>query len=199
MKYKLSQENKIVIASHNPGKVKEISELFSPYDIIPISAKSLDLLEPEEDGTSFSENALIKARSASKLSKIVSISDDSGLCVRALNDEPGIFSARWAGPKKNFRKAIKKIEEKIKEKNDLHAYFVCGLGLVWPDGYEEYYEGTIQGTLKFPPTGNNGFGYDPIFCPIGYDLTFGQLPNDQKEKISHRSIAFKKLQSVHFF
>ena len=108
MKHKLSQENKIVIASHNPGKVKEISELFSPYDIIPVSAKSLDLLEPEEDGTSFSENALIKARSASKLSGIVSISDDSGLCVRALNDEPGIFSARWAGPNKDFRKAIKK-------------------------------------------------------------------------------------------
>lgn len=188
---------KLLIASHNTGKVREFDDLLKPYEIQCISAKSLNLPEPEEDGQTFEENAKIKALSACMLSKQVSISDDSGLCVTALDGKPGIYSARWAGPEKNFLKAAEKIQEELYEKKDYSAKFVCALTLAWPDMYYESFVGEIYGKLTFPPKGDKGFGYDPIFIPTGYNETFGQMDIRKKESISHRSVAFNKLIKAH--
>ncbi len=186
-------KSKLIIASHNEGKVNEISQLLKPFDITCVSAGEMGLPEPEENGSTFEENSRIKALSATSLSQQVSLSDDSGLCVNALGGEPGVLSARWAGSDKNFVKASELIKEKLLNKDDYRAKFVCVLTLAWPDMYSETFRGEVSGKLTFPPKGNNGFGYDPIFIPDGYNKTFGEMNNEIKDTISHRALAFSKL------
>ena len=192
MKKKIDNE-KIIIASHNEGKVSEIKDLLKNYNLNIISSSELGIDEPEENGSSFEENALIKSSTTSKLSKTISISDDSGLCVNSLNGDPGIYSARWAGPDKDFLYAANKINKSLieKESKDLSAYFICVLAVSWPDGDYKTFKGRVDGTLTFPPRGNNGFGYDPIFIPKGYESTFGEMEPKYKHSISHRNKAFE--------
>ena len=192
MKKKIDNE-KIIIASHNEGKVSEIKDLLKNYNLNIISSSELGIDEPEENGSSFEENALIKSSTTSKLSKTISISDDSGLCVNSLNGDPGIYSARWAGPNKDFLYAANKINKSLieKESKDLSAYFICVLAVSWPDGDYKTFKGRVDGTLTFPPRGNNGFGYDPIFIPKGYESTFGEMEPKYKHSISHRNKAFE--------
>jgi XTP/dITP diphosphohydrolase len=184
---------KLVIASHNPGKVREIGELLAPFGAEVVSAGELNLDEPEETGTSFAENAELKALAAATASGLPCLADDSGLAVEALNGSPGIFSARWAGPGKDFVHAMAKVQEQIGNDPDRSARFVCALTLAWPDGHVETFEGEVRGTLVWPTRGNRGFGYDPMFLPEGRDLTFGEMDPDAKHAISHRADAFKKL------
>lgn len=184
-------ENKLVVASHNPGKVREISDLLKPYGLSLISAADLNLPEPEETGTTFVENAVIKALACSRVSGLPAISDDSGLVIPALDDAPGIYSARWAGPGKDFKLAMKKVMDKLKGK-DQSAYFYCALAIAWPDGHVEIFEGRVDGALTWPMRGDKGFGYDPIFIPAGHDITFGEMEPVKKHAISHRANAFRK-------
>ena len=194
MKKKIDNE-KIIIASHNEGKVSEIKDLLKNYNLKIMSSSELGIDEPEENGSSFEENALIKSSTTSKLSKTISISDDSGLCVNSLNGDPGIYSARWAGPDKDFLYAANDINKSLIEKKskDLSAYFICVLAVSWPDGDYKTFKGRVDGTLTFPPRGNNGFGYDPIFIPKGYESTFGEMEPKYKHSISHRNKAFELL------
>ena len=190
----------IVIASHNDGKVEEIRGLLKKYKFKIFSLKKFSHIEPKENGKTFIENSVIKAVSALKISGLPSISDDSGLCIPALNNDPGIYSARWAGKGKNFDLAAKKIEKKLFEKYRnkqklFKAFFCCALSIALPDGTIKSFEGKVFGTLQFPPKGENGFGYDPIFIPKGYKKTFGEMKYSFKERISHRQKAFKKLQN----
>ena len=190
----------IVIASHNDGKVDEIRGLLKKYNFKIFSLKKFSHIEPKENGKTFIENSVIKAVSALKITGLPSISDDSGLCIPALNNDPGIYSARWAGKGKNFDLAAKKIEKKLFEKYRnkqklFKAFFCCALTIALPDGTIKSFEGKVFGTLQFPPKGENGFGYDPIFIPKGYKKTFGEMKYSFKEKISHRQKAFKKLQN----
>lgn len=187
---------KLVIASHNEGKVREIRELLAPYGVDPVSAGSLGLPEPEEIGTTFIANAELKARSAADLSGLPALADDSGLCVEALGGEPGIFSARWAGPDKDFRLAMQLVEDnlgRIGPDAGRDAHFICALSLCWPDGHVENFEGRVDGTLVWPPRGDKGFGYDPMFQPWHHDLTFGEMDPAAKHAMSHRADAFRKL------
>jgi len=190
----------IVIASHNDGKVDEIRGLLKKYNFKIFSLKKFSHIEPKENGKTFIENSVIKAVSALKITGLPSISDDSGLCIPALNNDPGIYSARWAGTGKNFDLAAKKIEKKLFEKYRnkqklFKAFFCCALTIALPDGTIKSFEGKVFGTLQFPPKGENGFGYDPIFIPKGYKKTFGEMKYSFKERISHRQKAFKKLQN----
>jgi len=190
----------IVIASHNDGKVDEIRGLLKKYKFKIFSLKKFSHIEPKENGKTFIENSVIKAVSALKITGLPSISDDSGLCIPALNNDPGIYSARWAGKGKNFDLAAKKIEKKLFEKyrnkqKIFKAFFCCALSIALPDGTIKSFEGKVFGTLQFPPKGENGFGYDPIFIPKGYKKTFGEMKYSFKERISHRQKAFKKLQN----
>ena len=189
---------KLVLASHNPGKASELAELMSPFGLEIMSAGALDLPEPEETGDTFAANAEIKARAAAEAAKLPAIADDSGLCVDALRGEPGIYSARWAGADKDFAAAIRKVEERLAAKGapaagDRHAYFVSALSVAWPDGHIETFEGRVDGTLTFPPRGNKGFGYDPIFIPDGFSQTFGEMEPEMKHALSHRARAFRRL------
>ena len=188
----------IVIASHNDGKVEEIRGLLKKYKFKIFSLKKFSHIEPKENGKTFIENSVIKAVSALKITGLPSISDDSGLCIPALNNDPGIYSARWAGKGKNFDLAAKKIEKKLFEKYGnkqklFKAFFCCALTIALPDGTIKSFEGKVFGTLQFPPKGDNGFGYDPIFIPRRYKKTFGEMKYSFKERISHRQKAFKKL------
>ena len=184
--------HKLIIASHNQGKVSEIKELLSRYEVDVSSSENFGMKEPEENGDSFEENALIKASETANFCGQIALSDDSGLCVDDLDGDPGIFSARWAGPKKDFLKASKDIEKKLIEigSSNYSAYFICVLAVCWPDGESRIFKGKINGNLNFPPKGNLGFGYDPIFIPRNYDITFGEMDPIIKHKISHRSVAF---------
>jgi XTP/dITP diphosphohydrolase len=188
---------KLVIASHNQGKVREITELLAPYGIEPVSAAELDLPEPEETGNTFVDNAELKARLAADLSGLPALADDSGLCVDALAGAPGIYSARWAGETKDFALAMERVREEVLAKGPdagHDAHFICALAVAWPDdGQCEIFEGRIDGTLNWPPRGDNGFGYDPIFTPIGHDRTFGEMQPAEKYAIDHRAVAFAKL------
>jgi len=186
---------KLVIASHNAGKVREIRELLGPYGIEPVSAADLDLPEPEETGTTFVANAELKALQAADLSGLPALADDSGLCVDALRGDPGIFSARWAGPDKDFGVAMRLVEERLGAIDDAprDAHFVCALALAWPDGHVEWFEGRVDGTLVWPPRGQNGFGYDPMFLPDGETLTFGEMAPEAKTPLTHRAAAFRQL------
>lgn len=187
---------KLVIASHNEGKVREIRELLAPYGIEPVSAGSLGLPEPDETGTTFVANAELKARSATDLSGLPALADDSGLCVEALGGEPGIFSARWAGEAKDFGLAMQLVEDnlgRVGPHAGRDAHFVCALSLCWPDGHVENFEGRVDGTLVWPPRGDKGFGYDPMFQPWHHDVTFGEMDPAAKHAMSHRADAFRKL------
>jgi XTP/dITP diphosphohydrolase len=194
-------EHRLVIASHNPGKVREIAALLAPYGVEVTAAGGLGLPEPEETGATFAENAAIKARAAAEGSGLPALADDSGLVVEALGGEPGIHSARWAGPDRDFRVAMEKVEAALAGKPDRRAHFVCALALAWPDGGPddaldggiEIFEGRVDGALVWPPRGERGFGYDPIFVPEGYDVTFGEMDPEKKHAISHRADAFGKL------
>lgn len=192
---KLSHAGKLLIASHNAGKVKEIADLLRAFPVEVLSAAALHLSEPEETGGSFLANAELKARAAATASGVVSLSDDSGLCVAALSGAPGIYSARWAGPDKDFSVAMQRVEQELERSGSLdrRACFVCALSLCWPDGHCESFTGEVHGQLVFPPRGAKGFGYDPIFLPDGYDVTFGEMDPGAKHAISHRAIAFKKM------
>ncbi len=188
---------KIAIASHNPGKVAEIAALLAPFGADIVSAADLGLSEPEETGDTFVANAELKARAAAIAARIPALADDSGLEVKALGGEPGIHSARWAGPEKDFAAAMGRVEDALKDKDDRRARFVCALALCWPDGHLEVFEGFVSGTLVWPPRGDKGFGYDPIFVATkaagGMDVTFGEMAAEDKHQISHRADAFRKL------
>ena len=194
---------RLVIASHNQGKVKEIRALLAPYGIEPVSAGDLGLPEPEETGTTFAENALLKARASAEGSGIVSLADDSGLCVAALGGAPGVYTADWAErqpyegpPGRDWYMAMGKVEGKLAElgpEADRSAYFICTLALVWPDGETALFEGRAHGHLTWPPRGTMGFGYDPVFVPTGRSETFAEIAPDQKHAISHRADAFARL------
>jgi XTP/dITP diphosphohydrolase len=192
---------KLVIASHNEGKVREIAALLDGHGLEPVSAASLDLPEPEETGTSFIANAELKARQAADLSGLPALADDSGLCVEALGGEPGIFSARWAGPKKDFGDAMRLVEQKLEQAGPdagRDAHFICALALAWPDGHVESFEGRVDGVLVWPPRGDHGFGYDPVFQPIGREQTFGEMDAGAKHAMSHRADAFAQLVAAVF-
>lgn len=186
---------KLVIASHNAGKVREIRALLGPHGIEPVSAADLDLPEPEETGTTFVANAELKAMQAADLSGLPALADDSGLCVEALGGDPGIFSARWAGPDKDFGLAMRLVEDKLAAIDGAprDAHFVCALALAWPDGHVEWFEGRVDGTLVWPPRGGHGFGYDPMFVPDGETLTFGEMAPEAKTPLTHRAAAFRQL------
>lgn len=191
---RLAPGTKLVVASHNAGKVREIEELLAPYGLKVLGAAALRIPEPEETGSTFAENAVLKAEAAMKASGLPALSDDSGLCVAALNGAPGIYSARWAGPKKDFRVAMKRVEDEMAggSNPDKRAYFVCALALAAPGAETEVFEGRVYGALTFPPRGDRGFGYDPIFIPEGYRFTFGEMDAKAKHDISHRARAFEK-------
>jgi XTP/dITP diphosphohydrolase len=186
---------RLVIASHNPGKVREIGELLAPFRIDVTSAFQHGVPEPDETGTTFRANAELKARAVAEATGLPSLADDSGLAVHALGGEPGIHSARWAGPDKDFALAMKKVEEALAAKgmSDRGAHFVCALALAWPDGHVEHFEGRVDGTLVWPPRGAHGFGYDPMFLPDGHALTFGEMEPARKHDMSHRARAFADL------
>jgi XTP/dITP diphosphohydrolase len=193
---------RIVIATHNPGKLGELRELLSPYGIEAVSAGELGLDEPEETGASFRANARIKAQAAAASAQLPAFADDSGLAVEALDGAPGIHSARWAGPDKDFDAAMQKIEDLLRERSatDRRAHFVSALCVAWPDGHMEEFEGRVDGVLVWPPRGTAGFGYDPMFRPDGHTRTFGQMSADEKhglppkgKGLSHRARAFLKL------
>jgi XTP/dITP diphosphohydrolase len=196
---------RLVIATHNPGKLAEMRELLAPYGIDAISAGELDLPEPDEDGMSFRDNARIKAQAAALATGLPAFADDSGLVVDALDGAPGIHSARWAGPEKNFRRAMETIQVKLYERGATapekrKAHFVSALCVAWPDGHVDDFEAKVDGTLVWPPRGTKGFGYDPMFQPDGHDRTFGEMSSDEKhglpprgKGLSHRARAFMKL------
>ncbi len=185
--------DKLVLASHNAGKVREIDALLSPFGVEVVSAGNLGLPEPVEDGSTFEANALIKAHAAAEATDLPALADDSGLAVEALGGEPGIYSARWAGPDKDFMAAMKRVEQALEGKDGRRAHFACVLALAWPDGHAETFSGRIDGTLVWPPRGERGFGYDPMFVPEGLEITFGEMEPARKHAISHRADAFKKL------
>ena len=199
---------KLVIASHNAGKLREIRALLEPFGIEPISAGELGLAEPAETEDSFAGNALIKARASALGSGLPALSDDSGLMVNALGGAPGVYTADWAekqsyegGPGRDWYIAMGKVEGKLAELGedvDRSAHFVCTLALVWPDGEEAVFEGRVSGTLVWPPRGTQGFGYDPVFQPLGHSITFGEMEPAAKHAMSHRAVAFEKLVAALF-
>src|SRR5215469_4064005 len=185
--------DRLVIATHNPGKRAEIAALLAPFGVGAIGAAELGLPEPEETGTTFESNAALKALAAANASGLPALADDSGLVVPALDGAPGVYSARWAGPGRDFARAMTLVEERLAERSDRRAMFVAALALAWPDGHVECFRGEAHGALVFPPRGNRGFGYDPIFLPEGGTLTFGEMAPEEKHAISHRADAFRKL------
>lgn len=195
-------DGRLVIATHNPGKLAEMRDLLAPYGIDVVSAAQLGLPEPEETGASFADNARIKALSAALAAGLPALADDSGLAVEALGGAPGIHSARWAGPEKDFAAAMRRIEDLLRAggHHDRRARFVCALCVAWPDRHVETFEAQVEGVLVWPPRGTKGFGYDPMFLPDGQDHTFGEMSSEEKHGLpphgmglSHRARAFLKL------
>lgn len=193
MKHRRFTGGKLIVASHNAGKVREIRELLSAFNADVVSAGDLNLPEPEETGTTFIANAELKAVAAATAANLPALADDSGMSVDGLDGAPGIYSARWAGPNKDFAYAMKRVETALAGNPDRRAQFNCALTLAWPDGHCESFEGTLHGKLVFPPRGTKGFGYDPIFMADGQTLTFGEMEADAKHAISHRAMAFRLL------
>jgi XTP/dITP diphosphohydrolase len=197
----LPRGSRLVIATHNPGKLREMRELLAPYGVEAVSAGELRLPEPDETGHMFAENAAIKAHAAAKAANLPALADDSGVCVHALDGAPGLFSANWAGPGKNFAPAMARVERELERRGatDRRAHFVSALVLAWPDGHDELFEGRVHGGIVWPPRGTAGFGYDPIFLPDGESRTFGEMTSDEKhgfghgEGLSHRARAFAAL------
>ena len=195
MAHRIFDGDRIVIASHNQGKVREIRALLEPLNIAVTGAGELGLEEPEETGKTFIENAALKARLAAEAAQLPALADDSGLAVTALGGAPGIYSARWAGAEKDFSAAMKRVADALLMSGnmDRSCQFICALSLAWPDGHCENFEGSVSGTLIWPPRGDAGFGYDPIFTPLGRELTFGEMDQAEKHAMSHRADAFNKL------
>ncbi|RQW46071.1 RdgB/HAM1 family non-canonical purine NTP pyrophosphatase [Novosphingobium sp. LASN5T] len=202
------QRGSLVIATHNKGKLREIQALLAPYGVECLSAGELGLPEPAETGTTFAENALIKARAAAEAANLPALADDSGLCVAALGGAPGVYTADWAeaapyegGPGRDWYMAMGKVEGKLCEQGadtPRDGYFACVLAIAWPDGASAVYEGRAHGTLTWPPRGTLGFGYDPVFVPAGGTRTFAELDPEEKHRISHRADAFAKLVAEQF-
>jgi XTP/dITP diphosphohydrolase len=189
---------KIVIATHNKGKLEEFAALLKPYGVEAVSAGALGLPEPVETESTFTGNARIKALSAMKASGLIAVSDDSGLCVEALGGEPGVYTADWAGPDRDWNRAMRLVEEKLQAKGattpeQRRAYFACTLCVIWPDGEERIYEGRAHGSLAWPPRGALGHGYDPVFMPDGETRSFAELAPEEKNRISHRAKALELL------
>jgi non-canonical purine NTP pyrophosphatase (RdgB/HAM1 family) len=193
MARKLVRGGKLVLASHNKGKLREIEALLTPLGIEVVSAGELGLAEPEEDAPDFAGNARIKAVAAATVSGLPALSDDSGFCVAALDGAPGVLSARWAGPAKGFAAAMAAVHERIGDNPDRRAWFIAALCLAWPDGHTETFLGRIDGTVVWPPRGDKGFGYDPMFVPAGAQQTFGEMDADEKHAVSHRARAFAQV------
>ena len=192
---------RLVVASHNPGKTWEIATLLGPLGVEPQSAATLGLAEPEETGASFRANAELKARAAAASAGLPALADDSGLAVAALGGAPGIHSARWAGLERDFGAAMRRVRRELAARGaaeDAAARFVCVLALCWPDGHCETFEGTVEGVLVWPPRGNRGFGYDPMFRPHGQAQTFGEMEPMAKHAVSHRAAAFRRLVATCF-
>lgn len=199
---------RLVIATHNAGKLREISGLLAPYGVECVSAGDLGLPEPEETGTTFAENALLKAHAAAAAAQLPALADDSGLSVAALEGRPGVYTADWAErqwfegePGRDWYMAMGKVEGLLCAQGpvvDRSCWFSCTLAVAWPDGEEAVYEGRIDGTFSWPPRGTMGFGYDPVFVPAGHNLSFAELPLDRKQAISHRAVAFEKLVADQF-
>ncbi|HEY3947631.1 RdgB/HAM1 family non-canonical purine NTP pyrophosphatase [Phenylobacterium sp.] len=197
MALKLEPGTRLVVATHNPGKARELAEILENRFRL-VSAGELGLPEPDETETSFVGNALLKARAAAEASGLVALADDSGLSAAALDGAPGIYSARWAGPARDFAMAMRKVEERIEEtgSQDRGAWFTSALAVAWPGGPAVVVEGRVDGSLTFPPRGDKGFGYDPIFVPENLDLTFGEMDPAAKDAMSHRARAFAKLKAA---
>ena len=193
-------DSRLVIASHNAGKLREIAALMTPFGVTCLSAVELGLAEPEETGKTFAENAALKAHLSAEASASPALADDSGLVVAGLGGAPGLYSARWAETDqgRDFNAAMSRVETELGDNPDRSAHFICVLALAWPDGHCEMFEGRIEGQLVFPPRGSLGFGYDPIFVAGGYDITFGEMDQNLKHAISHRAVAFAKLVAACF-
>ena len=199
MALRLEPGARLVVATHNPGKARELAEILEGrFDLV--AAGVLGLAEPDETESTFTGNALLKARAAAEASGLTALADDSGLSVAALDGAPGIYSARWAGPDKDFNLAMTKVEERLEAaaSEDRAAWFTCALAVAWPGGAAVVVEGRIDGSLSFPPRGGRGFGYDPIFIPEGYDQTFGEMDPAEKDAMSHRARAFAQLKAALF-
>lgn len=208
MTRRLTRGTKLVVATHNKGKLVEIRELIAPYGIATVSAGELGLPEPDETGHMFAENAALKAHPAAKASGLPALADDSGICIDALDGAPGIFSANWAGPGKDFKPALERVERELAMRGatrpeQRRAHFTAALVLAWPDGHQELFEGRVHGAIVWPPRGSQGFGYDPIFQPDGHAKTFGEMASADKHGLtwaagapsglSHRARAFTRL------
>ena len=193
----LNRKDRLLIASHNQGKVAEIADLLRPLAINIVGARERGLAEPEETGQTFIENAVLKAELAAKAAQLPALADDSGLVVNALGGAPGIYSARWAGPEKDFDHAMRRVSEALilAGNPDRSCSFVCALALAWPDGHTESFQGQVDGNITWPARGQNGFGYDAIFTPLGRKQTFGEMDPKDKHAISHRADAFAQLLS----
>ncbi|WP_346911995.1 RdgB/HAM1 family non-canonical purine NTP pyrophosphatase [uncultured Roseibium sp.] len=203
MSHRKLEPGKLVVASHNKGKIREINELLAHYGFDVVSAGDLDLSEPEETGLTFEANAELKAVAAATASGLPSLADDSGFCAEALGGDPGIYSARWAGPDKDFSMAMRNVEEMLQQKgattpDKRRGSFVAVLCLAWPDGHREFFRGEVEGQIVWPPRGEKGFGYDPIFQPDGHEQTFGEMTSEEKhgwsretQALSHRARAFQ--------
>lgn len=186
--------SRLVVASHNLGKVREIADLIAPWNLEAVSVGQLGLPEPDETEVTFEGNALLKARAAARGAGLPALADDSGLCVEALDGAPGIYSARWAGPGKDFSLAMNEVQRRLEASGSSSraAWFICALAIAWPDGTEASFLGRIDGQLVWPPRGTSGFGYDPMFIPEGHSLTFGEMDPSEKHAMSHRARAFRK-------
>ena len=189
---------RLVAATQNKGKVSELTDLFAPLGFEVVSAIELDLPEPEETEATFAGNAILKARAAAEATGAPALSDDSGLSVTALGGAPGIYSARWAGEPRDFGKAMEKVQRELDDigATDRSAKFVCALAIVWPDGHAEVFEGEVHGELTWPPRGDKGFGYDPVFVADGESITFGEMEPALKHAMSHRARAVEKLKAA---
>ena len=198
MARQLARGARLVLASHNNGKLREIEDLLRPFGIDVVSAGALGLPEPEEDAPDFEGNARIKALASATASGLPALSDDSGFCVAALNGDPGVLSARWAGPSKDFGVAMAEVHRQMGDAADRSAWFIAALCLAWPDGHTETFVGRVDGTVVWPPRGDRGFGYDPMFLPDGGAETFGQMDPDAKHAVSHRARAFAQLTAACF-
>jgi XTP/dITP diphosphohydrolase len=190
---KIARGQTLVLASHNTGKLREIEALVRPLGIAVVSAGALGLAEPVEDAPDFAGNARIKAVAAATASGLPALSDDSGFCVAALDGAPGVLSARWAGPSKDFGVAMAAVQERVGDNPDRRAWFIAALCLAWPDGHTETFLGRIDGLVVWPPRGDKGFGYDPMFVPAGAAQTFGEMDPEAKHAVSHRALAFAQV------
>ena len=198
MAYRRFAEPRLVVATHNPGKLVEIADLLRPFAVDIVGAGALGLAEPEETGTTFEANAELKAHAAARAAGLPALADDSGLAVNGLGGAPGVVSARWAGPDKDFGGAMARVQRELTDNADRRAHFVAVLALAWPDGHCETFRGEVHGRVIWPPRGTKGFGYDPMFVADGHDITFGEMEPATKHEISHRAVAFRKLVAACF-